>query len=85
MIHHVSIPARDPRHVAEVLAELMGGQCHPFGPLEGAFMATSGDTYGTMIEVYPRRSKLSGSALLLWRPTRPSPPTCRQMNCASFW
>ena len=34
MIHHVSIPARDPRHVAEVLAELMAGQCHPFGPLE---------------------------------------------------
>ncbi len=24
MIHHVSIPARDPRHVAEVLAKLMG-------------------------------------------------------------
>ncbi len=43
MIHHVSIPARDPQHVAEVLAELMGGQCYPFGPLEGAFMAASGD------------------------------------------
>jgi hypothetical protein len=59
MIHHVSIPARDPRHVAEVLAELMGGQCHPFGPLEGAFMATSGDTHGTMIEVYPERATLN--------------------------
>ena len=46
MIHHVSIPARDPQHVAEVLAELMGGKCHPFGPLEGAFMATSGDGHG---------------------------------------
>jgi predicted kinase len=23
MIHHVSIPAREPQHVAEVLAELM--------------------------------------------------------------
>lgn len=31
MIHHVSIPARDPRHVAEVLAELMRGKCHPLG------------------------------------------------------
>jgi hypothetical protein len=51
MIHHVSIPAREPRHVAVVLAELMGGQCYPFGPLEGAFMAMSGDTHGTMIEV----------------------------------
>ena len=24
MIHHVSIPARDPEHVARVLAELLG-------------------------------------------------------------
>src|SRR5712671_3202276 len=32
-------PAREPQHVAEVLAELMGGKCYPFGPLEGAFMA----------------------------------------------
>jgi hypothetical protein len=58
MIHHVSIPARDPRHVAEVLAELMRGQCHPFGPLEGAFMAASGDAHGSMIEVYPERATL---------------------------
>jgi hypothetical protein len=58
MIHHVSIPARDPRHVAEVLAELMRGQCHPFGPLDGAFMAASGDAHGSMIEVYPERATL---------------------------
>ena len=43
MIHHVSIPARDPKHVAEVLAEVMGGRCVPFGPLEGAFMALGAD------------------------------------------
>jgi len=41
MIHRVSIPAREPQRVAGVLAELMGGKCCPFGPLEGAFMATS--------------------------------------------
>ena len=58
MIHHVSIPAREPQHVAEVLAELMNGKCVPFGPLEGAFMATSGDANGTMIEVYPERATL---------------------------
>jgi hypothetical protein len=58
MIHHISIPARDPKHVAEVLAELMGGTCHPFGPLEGAFLAASGDAQGTMIEVYPDRATL---------------------------
>ena len=28
MIHHVSIPAREPEHVAEVLAELMNGKVH---------------------------------------------------------
>jgi hypothetical protein len=58
MIHHVSIPAREPQHVAKVLAELMNGTCFPFGPLEGAFMATSGDANGTMIEVYPEHTTL---------------------------
>jgi hypothetical protein len=58
MIHHCSIPARNPEHVAGVLAELMGGKAFPFGPLEGAFMAASGDAHGTMIEVYPDQSTL---------------------------
>jgi len=58
MIHHVSIAAREPQRVAEVLAELMDGKCFPFGPLEGAFMAASGDANGTMIEVYPERATL---------------------------
>jgi hypothetical protein len=58
MIHHISIPAKNPEHVAKVLAELMGGQFHPFGPLEGAFMAASGDEHGTMIEVYPDSATL---------------------------
>lgn len=54
MIHHASIPARDPVRVAAVLAELMGGRDYPFtGPLPGARMAVSGDPHGTMIEVYP--------------------------------
>ena len=53
MIHHVSIPARDPLRVAAVLAELMNGRDFPFsGPLPGARMAMSGDPHGTMIEVY---------------------------------
>jgi hypothetical protein len=55
MIHHISIPAREPQRVAEVLAELMGGKCMPFGPLEGAFMAAGADG---MIEVYPDRATL---------------------------
>ena len=56
MIHHVSIPAHNPEHVATVLAEVMGGKCMPFGPLEGAFMATGAD--GSMVEVYPERATL---------------------------
>ena len=58
MIHHVSIPAREPQRVATVLAEVMNGKCFPFGPLDGAFMAASGDEHGTMIEVYPEQATL---------------------------
>jgi hypothetical protein len=54
MIHHVSIPARDPKHVADVLAELMKGRAYPFpGNIADSFMAVSGDPHGTMVEVYP--------------------------------
>src|SRR4051794_29803214 len=37
MIHHLSIAARDPRHAASVLAELMGGKSVPFPPNPGSF------------------------------------------------
>jgi len=54
MIHHVSISARDPKHVADVLAELMNGKCLPFpGGVADSFMAVTGDEHGSMIEVYP--------------------------------
>jgi len=54
MIHHVSIPARDPQAVAEVLSKLTGWPARPFlGPCPGAFMLLSGDAFGTTIEVYP--------------------------------
>ncbi|CAI8749825.1 MULTISPECIES: hypothetical protein [Methylococcus] len=54
MIHHVSLPARDPLHVAGILAEMLGGRAFRFpGPLADAAMAVSGDPHGTMIEVYP--------------------------------
>ena len=54
MIHHVSIPAKDPKHVADVLAELMNGRAYPFpGGFPNSFMAVSGDAHGSMIEVYP--------------------------------
>jgi len=59
MIHHVSIPAMEPKRVAGVLAELMGGRSFPFpGPVPGAWMAVSGDPHGTMVEVYPAETVL---------------------------
>jgi hypothetical protein len=60
VIHHVSIPARDPRHVAEVLAELLGGYAGPFvGPVPGAWAAYQEDGLGTGIEVYTEDTTLS--------------------------
>lgn len=54
MIHHVSISANDPAHVAAVLAELMGGRSMPFpGAIPDSHMAVGGDAHGTMVEVYP--------------------------------
>jgi hypothetical protein len=60
MIHHISIPARDPVAVAHVLAEMMGGKAYHFpGPCPGATMALSRDPHGTMIEVYPESAVLT--------------------------
>ena len=53
MIHHVSIPAREPQHVAQVLAELFGGYAGPFiGPMPGAWVVYQEDGHGSGIEVY---------------------------------
>jgi len=63
MIHHFSIPARDPARVSRVLAELVGGTSAPFrGPLAGAFMVAQGDAHGTAIEIYPDTVVLSPGA-----------------------
>jgi hypothetical protein len=57
MIHHVSIPARDPEHVAKVLGELFGGYVGPFvGPIPGAWVAYADDSHGTGFEIYPERT-----------------------------
>ena len=53
MIHHISITAADPRHVAEVVAELWRGTALPFPPTPGSYIVIPGDAYGTAIEVYP--------------------------------
>ena len=69
MIHHISIPARDPKHVAGVLAELMNGRAYPFpGPIPGSHMAVAGDQHGTLIEVYPEGMTLEPEGIAQHRP-----------------
>ncbi|WP_035991341.1 hypothetical protein [Leptolyngbya sp. KIOST-1] len=58
MIHHMSIPAKDPHRVAQVLAELCQGSVMPFPPLEGAYAVAAKDVYGTLFEVYPIGSEI---------------------------
>jgi hypothetical protein len=58
MIHHLSIAARDPQHVAGVLAELMGGTAVPFPPNPGSYFALQLDEHGSGVEVYPAGTEL---------------------------
>jgi len=58
VIHHVSIPARDPQYVAGVLAELLGGRVSEFGPWPGGYIAWAADQHGTAVEVYPLGTEL---------------------------
>jgi hypothetical protein len=53
MINHISIGANDPRHVANVIAELWGGYAMPFPPSPGGYVAFADDGRGTMVEVVP--------------------------------
>lgn len=59
MIFHLSFDAENPRHVAEVIAELWGGKAVPFPPLmEGSWVAMAGDDRNTSVEIYPRGTEL---------------------------
>lgn len=60
MLFHLSIDARNPRRVAEVLVEIFGaGAVTPFPPVaEGSWLAMAGDERNTMIEIYPRGCRL---------------------------
>ncbi|MBI4781745.1 MAG: hypothetical protein HY785_10485 [Oscillatoriophycideae cyanobacterium NC_groundwater_1537_Pr4_S-0.65um_50_18] len=58
MIHHISIAANDPLHVAQVLAELLSGKVVPFASNPGSYVALAFDAYGTLIEVHPRGLEL---------------------------
>jgi hypothetical protein len=76
MIHHLSIAARDPQHVAEVLAEFMGGAATRFTPNPGSWFAHQADEYGTGVEVYPAGTELhpagpEGAGFAMTEPIRP--------------
>jgi hypothetical protein len=60
MLFHLSIDARDPKHVATVLSELFGGgAAAPFPPVaKGSWIAMAGDDRNTAVEVYPRGTAL---------------------------
>lgn len=64
MIHHLSIPADDPKHVAQVFAELFQGASIPFPPNPGAFMAIARDSHGTSLEVYPADTQLKPNGVV---------------------
>src|SRR6185369_15288257 len=60
MIHHISLPVRDPEHVARVLGELLGGYVGPFiGPIPDSWVAYEEDGFGTGFELYPERTILT--------------------------
>jgi hypothetical protein len=78
MIHHLSIAARNPQHVAEVLAEFMGGTATRFTPNPGSWFAHQHDEYGTGVEVYPAGTELrpegpQGAGFTMTEPIRYSP------------
>jgi hypothetical protein len=58
MIHHISIAANHPLHVAQVLAEIFAGQAAPFPEHPGSYIALLLDPHGTLIEVHPRGTEL---------------------------
>jgi len=53
MIAHISLPARDPRATARLLATLIDGEVFPFPVVSGAWITVASDGSGLAFEVYP--------------------------------
>lgn len=53
MIAHVSVPARNPRATALLLATLIDGEAFDFPVVPGASIAVARDGSGLAVEVYP--------------------------------
>lgn len=56
-IHHATMPATKPAHVAGVLAELTGGRVVPLPHIEQAFLVVDPKDPGTAIEIWPRTAR----------------------------
>lgn len=58
MIHHLSISAHNPSHVAEVLAQVCHGKMFPFPLHPGSYLVLMLDDFGTAIKIYPFGTEL---------------------------
>ncbi len=60
MIHHLSLTAHNPQHVAHVLAELLQGESFPFpaSNFPNSYVAAAFDSYGTVVDVHPFSTEL---------------------------
>lgn len=58
MLHHVSFTAKNPKKVADVLAQLIDGRVSRFGPWAGGYIAWAPDAAGTAIEIYPHGTEM---------------------------
>lgn len=53
MINHISIAVKNPKRVANVLAEIWNGTIIPFPPAPNSFMVLANDGKGSAVEITP--------------------------------
>src|SRR3954454_1175136 len=63
-IHHVTVPARNPEHVARVLAEIFGGRVIPIPHPRDTRLVYADDGDGTVIEVWPAGMRIGAEGEL---------------------
>jgi len=61
-IHHFTVPAHDPAHVAAVLAEILGARVVPIPHPRGTLLVFAGDGDGSAIEVWPAQLRVDPAA-----------------------
>ncbi|MBI4751294.1 MAG: hypothetical protein HY774_22670 [Acidobacteria bacterium] len=77
MIHHISISAKNTRKVADILAEVIGGQVAPAPPEfpSDSWFVLARDEYGSFIEVMPYGTELQpGDGIPTFIQTQPGSP-----------